>query len=102
MANAAGSGDKSAIRMKRRNETKIIMRQSIIYPLVKVLLFNLTGEIGAVSPPQRRRYSPPSRYLKTSGYAILLYVIMAMLVTFVGLPLPSIPSPTPTSPVRTF
>ena len=65
MANAAGSGGKSAARLKRRNETKMIMRQPImliailavivllllfvVYPLVKVLIFSLTDETGAFS-----------------------------------------------------
>ena len=35
MANAAGSGGKSAARLKRRNETKMIMRQPIM--LVAIL-----------------------------------------------------------------
>ena len=65
MANAAGSGGKSAARLKRRNESKMIMRQPImlisiltvivllllfvIYPLVKILLFSLTDASGTFS-----------------------------------------------------
>lgn len=64
MANAAGSGGKSAARLKRRNESKMIMRQPImlisiltvivllllfvIYPLVKILLFSLTDASGTI------------------------------------------------------
>ena len=75
MANAAGSGGKSAARLKRRNESKMIMRQPImlisiltvivllllfvIYPLVKILLFSLTD--AGLSPwlPRRRSFPPP-------------------------------------------
>lgn len=60
MANTSGAGGKSAARLKKRNETKMILRQPVlllavlasiallvlfvIYPLGKVLLFSLTDE----------------------------------------------------------
>lgn len=56
MANAAGSGDKSAIRMKRRNETKIIMRQSIM--LVAVLAVIVPASVRHLSPSEGPALQP--------------------------------------------
>ena len=100
MANAAGSGGKSAARLKRRNETKMIMRQPImlvailavivllllfvVYPLVKVLLFSLTDETGAFSLATAAEIFSTSRYLKTFGRTMLLGVIVAVIATFIG------------------
>ncbi len=100
MANAAGSGGKSAARLKRRNETKMIMRQPImliailavivllllfvVYPLVKVLIFSLTDETGAFSLATAAEIFSTSRYLKTFGRTMLLGVIVAVIATFIG------------------
>jgi len=62
MANSAGAGGKSAARVKKLNETKMILRQPIllaavvltilllllfvIYPLIKILIFSLTDAEG--------------------------------------------------------
>ena len=100
MANAAGSGGKSAARLKRRNESKMIMRQPImlisiltvivllllfvVYPLVKVLLFSLTDETGAFSLATAAEIFSTSRYLKTFGRTMVLGVIVAVIATFIG------------------
>ena len=100
MANAAGSGGKSAARLKRRNETKMIMRQPImliailavivllllfvVYPLVKVLIFSLTDETGAFSLATAAEIFSTSRYLKTFGRTMALGLIVAVIATFIG------------------
>ena len=100
MANAAGSGGKSAARLKRRNESKMIMRQPImlisiltvivllllfvIYPLVKILLFSLTDASGTFSLATAAEIFSTSRYLKTFGRTMVLGVIVAVIATFIG------------------
>ena len=65
MANSAGAGGKSAARLKKLHETKMILRQPIllaavvltmlllllfvIYPLLKILIFSLTDAEGNFS-----------------------------------------------------
>ena len=100
MANTSGAGGKSAARLKKRNETKMILRQPVlllavlasiallvlfvIYPLGKVLLFSLTDEAGNVSlAPMLALFSTP-RYLDTFGRTMLLGVVVAVIATFIG------------------
>lgn len=100
MANTSGAGGKSAARLKKRNETKMILRQPVlllavlasiallvlfvIYPLGKVLLFSLTDEAGNVSlAPMLALFSTP-RYLATFGRTMLLGVVVAVIATFIG------------------
>ena len=100
MANSSGSGGKSAARLKRRNETKMITRQPVmlisiiavivllllfvVYPLVKVLIFSLTDETGAFSLATAAEIFSTSRYLKTFGRTIVLGLIVAVIATFIG------------------
>ena len=83
MAKSSGSGGKSAARLKKRNETKMILRQPVlllavvativllvlfvIYPLGKVLLFSLMDEAGNFSLAPMQELFASSRYLKTFG-----------------------------------
>lgn len=100
MANTSGAGGKSAARLKKRNETKMILRQPVllfavlasiallvlfvIYPLWKVLLFSLTDEAGNFSlSPLQALFSTP-RYLATFGRTMLLGVVVAVIATFIG------------------
>lgn len=100
MANTSGAGGKSAARLKKRNETKMILRQPVllfavlasiallvlfvIYPLGKVLLFSLTDEAGNFSlSPLQALFSTP-RYLATFGRTMLLGVVVAVIATFIG------------------
>ena len=116
MANSSGSGGKSAARLKRRNETKMITRQPVmlisiiavivllllfvVYPLVKVLIFSLTDETGAFSLATAAEIFSTSRYLKTFGRTIVLGLIVAVIATF-AMCSPT-PSPAPTCPARAF
>ena len=100
MANTSGAGGKSAARLKKRNETKMILRQPVlllavlasiallvlfvIYPLGRVLLFSLTDEAGNFSlSPLLSLFSTP-RYLATFGRTMLLGVVVAVIATFIG------------------
>lgn len=100
MANTSGAGGKSAARLKKRNETKMILRQPVlllavlasiallvlfvIYPLGKVLLFSLTDEAGNFSlSPLLSLFSTP-RYLATFGRTMILGVVVAVIATFIG------------------
>lgn len=100
MANTSGAGGKSAARLKKRNETKMILCQPVllfavlasiallvlfvIYPLGKVLLFSLTDEAGNFSlSPLQALFSTP-RYLATFGRTMLLGVVVAVIATFIG------------------
>ena len=100
MANTSGAGGKSAARLKKRNETKMILRQPVllfavlasiallvlfvIYPPGKVLLFSLTDEAGNFSlSPLLSLFSTP-RYLATFGRTMLLGVVVAVIATFIG------------------
>ena len=100
MANTSGAGGKSAARLKKSNETKMILRQPVllfavlasiallvlfvIYPLGKVLLFSLTDEAGNFSlSPLQALFSTP-RYLATFGRTMLLGVVVAVIATFIG------------------
>ena len=91
---------KSAAQMKRINDTKSILRQPIlliaviativllllfvVYPLVKVLIFSLTDETGAISLENLRNIVSSSRYLKVFSRTMLLGLIVAILATIVG------------------
>ena len=100
MANSPGTGGKSAARLKKRNETKMILRQPVlliailatiallvlfvIFPLAKVLLFSITDESGAISLASMKQLFSTTRYLKTFGRTMALGVVMAVISTFIG------------------
>ena len=100
MANSPGMGGKSAARLKKRNETKMILRQPVlliavlatiallvlfvIFPLAKVLLFSVTDESGAVSLASLKQLFTTTRYLKTFGRTMALGVVVAVISTFIG------------------
>ena len=100
MANSPGTGGKSAARLKKRNETKMILRQPVlliavlatiallvlfvIFPLAKVLLFSVTDESGAVSLASLKQLFTTTRYLKTFGRTMALGVVVAVISTFIG------------------
>ncbi len=100
MANSPGTGGKSAARLKKRNETKMILRQPVlliavlatiallvlfvIFPLAKVLLFSVTDESGAISLTSLTQLFTTTRYLKTFGRTMALGVVVALISTFIG------------------
>jgi iron(III) transport system permease protein len=100
MANSPGTGGKSAARLKKRNETKMILRQPVlliailatiallvlfvIFPLAKVLLFSITDESGAISLASMKQLFSTTRYLKTFGRTMALGVVVAVISTFIG------------------
>ena len=100
MANSPGTGGQSAARLKKRNETKMILRQPVlliavlatiallvlfvIFPLAKVLLFSVTDESGAVSLASLKQLFTTTRYLKTFGRTMALGVVVAVISTFIG------------------
>lgn len=100
MENSPGTGGKSAARLKKRNETKMILRQPVlliavlatiallvlfvIFPLAKVLLFSVTDESGAVSLASLKQLFTTTRYLKTFGRTMALGVVVAVISTFIG------------------
>lgn len=100
MANSAGAGGKSAARMKKLNETKMILRQPIllaavvltvlllllfvIYPLLKILIFSLTDAEGNFSLANLGAILSTSRYLQVFGRTMLLGLVVAVISTFIG------------------
>ena len=100
MAKSPGTGGKSTARLKKRNETKMILRQPVlliailatvamlalfvIYPLAKVLLFSVTDESGAISLASMKQLFSTTRYLKTFGRTMALGVVVAVISTFIG------------------
>lgn len=100
MAKKAGSGGTNAARAKKLNETKMVMRQPIllaaiilvfallilfvVYPLVKVLIFGLTNEMGEFSLENLTKILTTSRYLKTFGRTMALGLVVAVIATFIG------------------
>ena len=100
MAKSSGSVGKSAARLKKRNETKMILRQPVlliailatiallvlfvIFPLAKVLFFSLTDESGAISLASMKELFSTTRYLKTFGRTMALGVVVAVISTFIG------------------
>lgn len=100
MANTSGTSGKKISRTKKRNETKMMMRQPImliavvltiillllfvIYPLVKILIFGLTDENGGFSLATLKAIFSTTRYVKTFGRTILLGLIVAVIATFIG------------------
>lgn len=100
MANTAGAGGKSAARVKKLNETKMILRQPIllaavvltvlllllfvIYPLVKILIFSLTDAEGNFSLANLGAILSTSRYLQVFGRTMLLGLVVAVIATFIG------------------
>ncbi|WP_295744253.1 iron ABC transporter permease [uncultured Oscillibacter sp.] len=100
MANSAGAGGKSAARVKKLNETKMILRQPIllaavvltilllllfvIYPLIKILIFSLTDAEGNFSLANLGTILSTSRYLRVFGRTMLLGLVVAVISTFIG------------------
>ncbi len=100
MANSAGAGGKSAARVKKLNETKMILRQPIllaavvltilllllfvIYPLIKILIFSLTDAEGNFSLVNLGTILSTSRYLRVFGRTMLLGLVVAVISTFIG------------------
>ena len=100
MANSAGAGGKSAARVKKLNETKMILRQPIllaavvltilllllfvIYPLLKILIFSLTDAEGNFSLANLGTILSTSRYLRVFGRTMLLGLVVAVISTFIG------------------
>ena len=100
MAKTAAAGGKSTARMKKLNETKMILRQPlllaaviltilllllfVVYPLLKVLIFSLTDADGNFSLENLATILTTSRYLAVFGRTMLLGVIVAVIATFIG------------------
>lgn len=100
MANSAGTGGKSAARVKKLNETRMILRQPIllaavvltvlllllfvIYPLLKILVFSLTDAEGNFSLANLGAILSTSRYLRVFGRTMLLGLVVAVVSTFIG------------------
>ena len=100
MAKTAAAGGKSTARMKKLNETKMILRQPlllaavvltilllllfVVYPLLKVLIFSLTDADGNFSLENLKTILTTSRYLAVFGRTMLLGVIVAVIATFIG------------------
>ena len=100
MAKTVATGGKSTARMKKLNETKMILRQPlllaavvltilllllfVVYPLLKVLVFSLTDADGNFSLANLTTILTTSRYLAVFGRTMLLGVIVAVIATFIG------------------
>ena len=100
MAKTAAAGEKSTARMKKLNETKMIMRQPlllvaviltilllllfVVYPLLKILIFSMTDADGNFSLENLKTILTTSRYLAVFGRTMLLGVIVAVIATFIG------------------
>lgn len=100
METTAGTGGRSAARIKRLNDTRDILRQPIllvaviltilllllfvVYPLVKVLIYSLTDENGAFSTANLSAILSSGRYLKVFGRTMLLGLVVAVLATTIG------------------
>jgi len=91
---------RSAAQLKRRNESKMIMRQPLLlaaiilsvvllllfvcYPLVKVLIYSLTDESGNFSLSNLISILTTPRYGKVFGRTMLLGLVVAVIATFIG------------------
>ena len=100
MAKSDAAGGKSTARMKKLNETKMILRQPlllaavvltilllllfVVYPLLKVLIFSLTDADGNFSLANLTTILTTSRYLAVFGRTMLLGVIVAVIATIIG------------------
>ena len=100
MAKTAAVGEKSTARMKKLNETKMILRQPlllvaviltilllllfVVYPLLKILIFSMTDADGNFSLENLKTILTTSRYLAVFGRTMLLGVIVAVIATFIG------------------
>ena len=100
MAKTAAAGEKSTARMKKLNETKMILRQPlllvaviltilllllfVVYPLLKILIFSMTDADGNFSLENLKTILTASRYLAVFGRTMLLGVIVAVIATFIG------------------
>ena len=100
MAKTAAADEKSTARMKKLNETKMILRQPlllvaviltilllllfVVYPLLKILIFSMTDADGNFSLENLKTILTTSRYLAVFGRTMLLGVIVAVIATFIG------------------
>lgn len=100
MAKSAAAGGKSTARMKKLNETKMILRQPlllaaivltilllllfVVYPLLKILIFSLTDADGNFSLANLKTILTTSRYLAVFGRTMLLGAVVAVIATFIG------------------
>lgn len=100
MTERTGRRGGSIAREKKRMETKMIMRQPVlfvtillvialllifvIYPLAKVLIFSFTDESGHASAANLMEILRTSRYLKTTGRTLLLGLVVAIISTIIG------------------
>ncbi len=100
MAVSSKKGGASSARAKKWNETKMIARQPVLlisiiisivllavfvaYPLLKVLVFSLTGEDGGFSLETLKSIFTTPRYLTTFGRTMALGAIVAVIATFIG------------------
>lgn len=100
MAKTAAAGGKDTARIKKLNETKMLLRQPlllaavvltilllllfVIYPLLKILVFSLTDAEGNFSLANLVSIFTTSRYLAVFGRTMLLGVLVAILSTFIG------------------
>lgn len=97
---AKSAGGTNAARLKKRNETKMILRQPIllaaiivviallllfvVYPLIKILAFGMTDEQGNLSWTSLRTILTTPSYLKTLGRTLGLGLIVAVISTIIG------------------
>lgn len=100
MANTSSSGMKKTARSKKRNETKMILRQPVmlftiicvivllalfvVYPLVKLIIYSLQDKQGSFSLENVTKILSNSGYLATFGRTMLLGLIVALIATFIG------------------
>lgn len=91
---------KNAARLKKHNETKMILRQPVLaitiiitmallvlfvmYPLIKVLIFGLTSEDGRLSIVNLKEVLLNRGYMRTMRRTLGLGAIVAVLATFIG------------------
>ncbi len=100
MAKTAAAGGKNSARIKKLNESKMILRQPLLlaaivitilllllfvaYPLLKILIFSFTDANGDFSVANLISILTTSRYLAVFGRTMLLGVIVAVIATFIG------------------
>lgn len=86
--------------IKKRQETKMILRQPllaisilsvigllllfVVYPLLKVLIFSLSDESGALSLRQLKEVLQTGAYLRTMGRTLRLALIVSLIATLIG------------------
>lgn len=100
MAKTAAAGGKNSARIKKLNESKMILRQPLLlaaivitilllllfvaYPLLKILIFSFTDANGDFSVANLISILTTSRHLAVFGRTMLLGVIVAVIATFIG------------------